>query len=289
MTRRAAWLAAGLLCGCAAGPPNPSFPVTRGEARAAIRAMRRDPRELERPVVILGGLHDPGFDGSSLAGTLRTVAPPGAPVISLTFWKLSTGSFDGCREYVVEAVERAFGSGPDGETVEVDVVGYSMGGLVARHAARPRTDGGRRLRIHRLYTIATPHRGARLAALPTLDSRAADMRPGSDFLRALDEAMPQAGYDIVAYTRTNDWVVGEENSAPPGQDPWWVPVGPFAMSHLGAAADPRIVADIARRLRGEPPLAAEPPAPLPGERARGAFVASFPPGVRTGEGGAPPS
>ncbi len=283
--RCGAWLAVSLLaCGCAPGPPNPSLPMSKGEARAALRAMRREPRPIARPVVILGGLHDPGFDGSALAGTIRKISAPDGQVISLNFGKLSTGTFDGCRDYVVSAVERAFGPGTGGESVEVDVVGYSMGGLVARHAARPRSDGGTRLKVRRLFTIATPHRGARLATLPTLDPRAADMRFGSEFLRSLDLAMPQADYELFSYTRTNDWIVGEENTAPPGLDPWWVPVAPISFSHLGASTDPRIVADIARRLRGEMPFAAAPPAPLPGERDRGDLAASDPPAVRTEEG-----
>ncbi len=285
MTRRSgAWLAVTLLsCGCTVGPPNPSLPMTKGEARAALNAMRREPRPIARPVVILGGLHDPGFDGSALAGTIRKISAPGGQVIALNFGKLSTGTFDGCREYVISAVERAFGPGTAGETVEVDVVGYSMGGLVARHAARPRSDGGKRLKVRRLFTIATPHRGARLATLPTLDSRAADMRFGSEFLRSLELAMPGADYEIFPYTRTNDWIVGEENTAPPGRDPWWVPVAAISFSHLGATTDPRIVADIARRLRGEAPFAANSPAPLPGERDRGDLAESVPPGLRTEE------
>jgi hypothetical protein len=286
--RGVAWLAVTVLsCGCTAGPPNPSLPMSRGEARAALRAMRREPRAISRPVVILGGLHDPGFDGTALAATIRQVSAPDGQAIALTFGKLTTLTFDGCRDYVIGSVERAFGPGTAEETVEVDVVGYSMGGLVARHAARVRPEGGKRLKVGRIFTIATPHRGARLATLPTLDSRAADMRFGSDFLRSLDLAMQHADYELFAYARTNDWIVGVENTAPPGRDPWWVPVAALAPSHLGATVDPRIVADIARRLRGESPFAADPPAPLPGERIRGALVASFPPGVRTEEGESP--
>jgi hypothetical protein len=136
-----------------------------------------------------------------------------------------------------------------------------MGGIVSRHAARPREDG-RRLRVRRLFTIASPHRGARMATLPTLDRRQIDMRPGSPFLAELDGALEQADYELVTYARLGDAVVGAANSAPHGRDPWWVDCPPLGFAHLGAGHDHRILADIARRLRGEEPLVREPPVPV---------------------------
>ncbi len=80
----------------------------------------------------------------------------------------------------------------------------------------PGAEGRRRLRIARLMTISTPHRGAAMAALPTIESRVRDMRAGSAFLCALDDC--EAGYELVPYCRLNDWIVGEENAAPPGRE-----------------------------------------------------------------------
>lgn len=249
--------------GCVARQ-NPSFPVTTAEAKAALREMRRDPRPLDRPVVIAAGLLDAGMDVSEMAGVLRRVTVNGDrdKIMTATFMSLTTGSFDGCRDHLIEKIERTWGGTGTGETIEVDVIGFSMGGLVARHASRPRTDGGTRLVIRRLFTISTPHRGARMAGMPTFDDRTIDMRAGSDFLTALDDALPAADYTMCSYTRLGDLIVGPENAAPPGRDPWWVPTPPLSFSHLGAATDPRIMADIARRLRGELPLTTEPPAPL---------------------------
>lgn len=250
-----------LLAGCAA-KQNSSFPVTTAEAKAALREMGRDPRPLDRPVIIAAGLLDAGMDVQQMAGMLRRVAGDSDQVVTATFMSLSTGSFDGCRDFLIEKVERAWGATGTDETIEVDVIGFSMGGLVARHAARPRTDGGKRLVIRRLFTISTPHRGARMAGMPTLDDRTMDMRAGSTFLAELDDALPDADFTMYNYTRLGDWIVGAENAAPPGRTAWWVPTPPMSFSHLGAATDPRIVADIARRLRGEPPLTTEPPAAL---------------------------
>lgn len=247
--------------GCAM-QPNPSFPVTTAQARAALGEMRRNPQPLERPVIIAAGLFDAGMDVQQMARTLRRVTLDNDMVATATFMSLTTGSFDGCRDFLIEKVERSWGATGTGETIEVDVIGFSMGGLVARHASRPRTDGGTRLVIRRLFTISTPHRGARIAGWPTFDERTLDMRAGSEFLTDLDNALPDADYTMYNYTRLGDWIVGAENAAPPGRTAWWVPTPPASFSHLGAATDPRIMADIARRLRGDLPLTTEPPAPL---------------------------
>lgn len=248
------------LVGCASRS-NPSFPLTMAEAKATLRQMREDPRPLERPVVVVAGLLDPGFDVQRIAGSLRRVSTGDDMVTSVTFMSLTTDSFDGCRDYLIERVEQAFGTTRTRDTIEVDVIGFSMGGLVARHASRPRSDGGKRLAIRRLFTISTPHCGARLAELPTLDQRTIDMRADSDFLAALNEALADADYELFCYTRLGDWIVGVENAAPPGRTAWWVPSPPMSFAHLGAATDARILADIARRLRGEAPLTTEPPTP----------------------------
>ena len=117
----------------------------------------------------------------------------------------------------------------------------------------------------RLFTISTPHRGADLAALPTWDARQIDMRAGSDLLRQLDAALPTTRYSVYPYVRLGDVLVGAANTAPPGTTPWWVANQPLSLPHAGAYTDPRIVADIARRLRHEPPFTTDPPAPLPTE------------------------
>ena len=249
------------LAGCAMDSSvNPSLPVSCSDAKAALRDMRDRPRPYERPLIVAGGIHDPGFVASRLAATLQRLSTQRRQVRSVSFFKLDTGTFEGCREHLIKSVERAFPSPDPRQTVEVDVVGFSMGGIVARYAASGRDDGGKRLKIRRLFTISAPHRGARLAKLPTWDKRKIDMRPGSEFLAALDAP---GDYELLAYTRLGDLIVGARNAAPPGQRAWWVANPPLSFAHLGAANDPRIIADIARRLRGEEPISTSPPSPLP--------------------------
>jgi triacylglycerol lipase len=64
----------------------------------------------------------------------------------------------------------------------IDLVGFSMGGLVARYYLQ-RLGGIRRVR--RFITIGTPHRGTWLAYLRG-NPGAHDMRPRSPFLKDLD-------------------------------------------------------------------------------------------------------
>lgn len=87
-----------------------------------------------------------------------------------------SGSFD-----VLELAQR-FGAfvaatHPDGP---VDLVGHSLGGLIARAWAQ---ELGGAPRVQRLVTLAAPHHGTAAAHLLP---QAKDLRPGSDLLRRLD-------------------------------------------------------------------------------------------------------
>jgi pimeloyl-ACP methyl ester carboxylesterase len=257
--------------GCAAPPTNQSFAVSVYDAQRVLSDMRARPRPLTRPLVILGGLGDPGFAANNLRSEFRKVTGD-ERVVGVSF--LFCGDFDDCRKRVIEAVDKAFPSDDPTWTTEVDVIGVSMGGLVGRYAAVPSHDPERprRLRIARLFTIGTPHRGAAWAVLPAVNGMHRAMRQDSPFLRGLSEAEAAGGgYEIYPYVRLGDAIVGATNAAPHGRSPWWVPGEALQDSHLMASLDARIVADVARRLRGETPFTTDPPQPLP-----------------PGEGGPPP-
>lgn len=252
------------MLGCSADKPvNPSFPLTRRLAHQAIEQMRRDAKSLPRPVVVLGGIHDPGFAPAHIADVIRDSVPDRTQVIDVAFF--GTLSFDSCAAKLINEIDHSFPNTTNATTIEIDVIGFSMGGLVARYAASDAyfAKSGRRLRIARLFTISTPHAGADLADLPTFDQRAKDMREGSAFLASLNATQrPEQTYAIFAYVRLHDGVVGEEHAAPPGEAAWWVPSG-FTLAHTLAGHDERILADILRRLRNEEPFTTSPPAPLP--------------------------
>ena len=124
---------------------------------------------------------------------------------------------------------------------------------------------GKRLKIARLFTLSSPHLGATMADVPTylFVSTQRDMRRGSSFLQQLNDAGHQPDYPIIPYVRLADITIGEQNAAPPGQTPIWLPKGPFDSAHAGVVMDPRIAADVSRRLRGETSYVKEPRAPLP--------------------------
>lgn len=242
-------------------PLNPSFPLTTKQARVAWKEMKAEPKPFSRPVLVLSGIYDPGFVAHHIADELRDAAADRAHVIPLSFFNFDT--FERSAQRVVNRVEEAHRSESPDQTVEVDVVAFSMGGLVARQAASfdaAQAQRRKRLNIARLFTIASPHQGACLAWIPTFDSRVIDMRPDSQFLAQLN--LEQPGYELHAYTRLGDWIVGTANASPPTRHAWWVAPG-VSFSHVFAGFDDRILADIARRLRGEAPYATEPPAPLP--------------------------
>ena len=248
-----------LTLGCATSPENPSFPLSVDQARKTMDEMELDPKPLDRPVVIVGGYLDVGI-GAALVKDALTPVTEDERIETVCLF--GCGSFDECRKSIVAAVDRAFPCPDPDRTTEVDVIGISMGGLAARYAAAPLPRHGRRLRIGRLFTVSSPHQGAVAADLPTFHPLALQMRHGSPLLKAVAGFKPD--YPIYPYVRLGDAWVGVANAAPAGRVAWWLPNRWFEDSHIGAATDPRILADIARRLRREPPFTREPPAPLPG-------------------------
>ena len=242
---------------------NPHYPATRDEVLADIERMEADPIALERPVVLLSGyrsLH-------SYVGRLHNRLTPVTSGERDDFLPLSypfKGDIERIASIVVQRVDDRWPSDDPLETVEVDVVAISMGGLVARTAAAPHgfvaNERTKRLKIRNLYTLGSPHRGAILANLIAPDRAARAMKPGSEYLSRLDELLPDIDYTITPYAVLNDTWVGARQASPVGQDPIWTP-GTTMFSHFSLAADKRILADLARRMRNEEPLGQPSPPP----------------------------
>ena len=252
------------LTGCAGrGGSNPSFSISAPQARQEMRDMAQSPKALRRPVVVLEGMGPP-LTAPHFASVLRRTTGD-TRVLGVQFALCFT--LEDCRRRVIDAVERQFPSSDPEWTSEVDVIAMSMGGVVGRFAAAPPSEGraGKRLNVARLFTISSPHRGAVAAALlPSVGNLLpAELRPGSSSLRSLARREEPGQYELVPYVRLGDLIVGAANASPKGQTVRWVATPPLQGAHMMAFADPRIAADIARRLRGEPPFATDPPAPLP--------------------------
>ncbi|MDJ0340564.1 alpha/beta fold hydrolase [Streptomyces sp. H10-C2] len=79
---------------------------------------------------------------------------------------------------------------------QVDIVGHSLGGLIARYYVQ-RLGGDARVRT--LVTLGTPHSGTRAVPLLTPHPIVRQMRPGSDLMRELAKAAPGCRTHFVAF------------------------------------------------------------------------------------------
>ncbi len=105
-------------------------------------------------MVIVGGFLDP-LGATLLAQDFRRyLGDDRVLAVSVA----SATSFEECRRRIVDAVDKSFPTDDRRETIEVDVVGISMGGLAARFAAAEPDTGSStpRQRIRRLLTISSP-------------------------------------------------------------------------------------------------------------------------------------
>lgn len=247
---------------CHTGIVNPSLPVSMHGAGAVLDEMEESPRRPPRPIVLVGP-----FRGSGLGCWLvkrRLASRLSEPVFVSSSCALAC-SLESCSAALIREVEEQLPSDDPQWTREVDVIGLSMGGLVARLAAAPaHPDHPRkRLRIARLFTISSPHTGAALAPFLFWDPLAWDLWPSAATFERLAQEEAAPSYPIYGYVRLGDWIVGAAHAKPPGGQVWWLSDRWLVPSHIGAHLDDRILADILRRLRGEEPLSTLPPTPLP--------------------------
>ncbi len=242
-----------------------SIPLSISPARLADERFRMQstPCSLLRPVVVLGGWRSPAIMGRSLMGKLRSLTSTrDDDFLSVSY--PGAGNIEAAARAARERIERWLPTGGMRHP-EIDIVAISMGGLVGRLLATglPWENSPRAFSVRRLFTIATPHRGAALARWIRLDSAARSMRPGSAALGALDEALRDPATspsELVCYVQRMDWYVGTWNTSPPGHALRCVKApGPIhaALSHFTVHQHPAIIIDMARRLRGEAPLGGE--------------------------------
>ena len=214
---------------------------------------------LPRPVIVVGGYLDPGLGPNQTAERLIDLTH------DLRIASVSPGfalDMEGAANKIVEAVDAAFPTDEPKWTTEVDVVAISMGGPAARLAAAPGGafgDDGRRLRIGRMYSIASPHVGARMAdrvGWADLLFAGRQMRTGSGFYRELErrekQAPPEEHYPIVQYAKENDLSIGPGSELPDHLLDRgvviWIDTPRGKSGHMKVYADETIRGDIARRL-----------------------------------------
>ncbi|MFQ5692346.1 MAG: esterase/lipase family protein [Nitrospinota bacterium] len=158
----------------------------------------------DRPVILCHGFHMRGLTLGVLAFWLRRL---GRSVVVLPTFGPATADIrhyaDQLAGHIRDALDR---SGANA----VDLVGHSMGGLIARAClAQARRSGGPDLRVARLVTLGTPHRGTGFWVF-TWGDCGLDMRPGSPFLSWLGDE--PAGVDATAIASPFDGLVYEESA-----------------------------------------------------------------------------
>jgi pimeloyl-ACP methyl ester carboxylesterase len=162
----------------------------------------------ERPPVVL--LHGFGVTSAVLVPLAKRIQrSTGRPCIRLRLGRrlpLHLADVRRSAKRAALALERIAERAPFGR---VDVVGHSLGGLVATYWLK-KLDGGRRIR--RVVTLGTPHRGTPFAALGVLLFGAVSpavwqMLPGSPFVRALAAAPVPEGSELLALGSLADGVV----------------------------------------------------------------------------------
>jgi len=91
-----------------------------------------------------------------------------------------------------------------GPKERISIVGFSMGGLVARYYLQ---ELGGAARCDALYTVATPHHGTQTARFYG-GKGSNELLPGSDFLKTLDQSQDRLGkIPIVSYRSPYDLVI----------------------------------------------------------------------------------
>lgn len=125
---------------------------------------------------------------------------------------------------------------------EVDIVGHSLGGLIARYYVQ-RLDGDSRVRT--LVTMGTPHAGTAAIPLASAHPVVRQMRPGSDLIEELREPAPGCRTRFVSFWSDLDQVMSPVGAARV-EHPDLVAenVGVTGIGHLALPVHPAVAAGI---------------------------------------------
>jgi pimeloyl-ACP methyl ester carboxylesterase len=148
------------------------------------------PREAKPPVVLLHGFID---NRSVFVLLRRSLAQHGRQQIeSLNYSPLTCDIRTAAAlfgRHIEEICERT-------GSQQVDVVGHSLGGLIARYYVQ-RLGGDARVRT--LVTLGTPHSGTRVVPLANAHPIVRQMRPGSELLEELTQPCPGCRTHFVSF------------------------------------------------------------------------------------------
>ncbi|MFC9794064.1 lipase family alpha/beta hydrolase [Streptomyces sp. NPDC127584] len=136
---------------------------------------------------------------------------------------------------------------------EVDIVGHSLGGLIARYCVQ-RLGGDSRVRT--LVTLGTPHSGTTVAPLADAHPLVRQMRPGSEVLRELAEPAPGCRTRFVSFWSDMDQIMAPVETARLDHPDLLVhDVRVSGIGHLALPVHPTVAAGVREALDADAPEA----------------------------------
>jgi hypothetical protein len=198
------------------------------------------PREAKPPVVLLHGFID---NRSVFVLLRRSLAQHGRHQLeSLNYSPLTCDIRTAAAllgRHIEEICERTGSS-------QVDVVGHSLGGLIARYYVQ-RLGGD--LRVRTLVTLGTPHAGTRAVPLANAHPIVRQMRPGSALLEELTRPAPGCRTHFVSFWSDLDHVMDPlETACVDHPDLTAENVRVTGIGHLALPVHPAVAAGIRRVL-----------------------------------------
>ncbi|MGX1271878.1 esterase/lipase family protein [Streptomyces phaeoluteigriseus] len=132
---------------------------------------------------------------------------------------------------------------------QVDVVGHSLGGLIARYYVQ-RLGGDTRVRT--LVMLGTPHSGTRVAPLANAHPIVRQMRPGSEFIKELSRPAPGCRTRFVSFWSDLDHLMAPlETAQLDHPDLLTENVQVSGIGHLALPVHPAVATGIRQALDGE--------------------------------------
>jgi triacylglycerol esterase/lipase EstA (alpha/beta hydrolase family) len=174
-----------------------------------VRARPEEPPNLARggdpfPVILVHGY---GGGSTSMHAIEARLVREGRRVVSLDLPDGGVGDISGSAEEVARAVDET-------GSPTVDLIGFSMGGVVVRSYV---ADLGGTERARYVMTLASPHHGTKVAGLASLGDPGActgaceQLAPGSSFLERLND--PDETPEGPAFVTV--WTEADETVTPP--------------------------------------------------------------------------
>ncbi|MDI3419753.1 alpha/beta fold hydrolase [Streptomyces sp. B-S-A12] len=185
--------------------PSPAqAPAPAPAPRERMQPVRLPSATAERPVVLLHGFID---NRSVFVLLRRALAKEGRQHLTSLNYSPLTCDIRGAAERLGRHVEEICAR--TGQPV-VDIVGHSLGGLIARYYVQ-RLGGD--IRVRTLVTLGSPHGGTRVVPLMSAHPIVRQMRPGSDVIEELREPAPHSRTRFVCFWSDLDTVMSPPETA----------------------------------------------------------------------------